>query len=90
MLTSSLIKFHSPGIAEIMFHLASGLAAGAPLVLFWGGGPNATAAWHAVFEGQVRESLLFYLIFVVVSALLLSHSYIRLASKTRRQLLLSR
>ena len=74
----------------MMFQIASVFAAGAPVVLFWGGGPNATSSWNAVYEGRVQESLVWYMVCVVVSAFVLSNSYNQLATRTRRQLLLSR
>lgn len=77
-------------IIEMMFHVASVVSAVAPVVLFWGGGSATSTSWSPVYEGRVHENLVWYLVCVVVSAVLLSHSYTSLATKTRKQLLLSR
>jgi hypothetical protein len=74
----------------MMFHIASVLAAASPVVLFWGGGSATSSNWSAVYEGYVHENLVWYLVCVVVSAALLSHSYTQVATRTRKQLLLSR
>jgi hypothetical protein len=77
-------------LSEMMFHVASVLAAASPVVLFWGGGSATSSRWSAVYEGYVHDNLLWYLVCVVVCSALLSHSYTQVATRTRKQLLLSR
>lgn len=68
--------------------MASVVAAASPLVLFWGS--SSSTNWSAVYEGRVHENLVWYLVCVVVSALALAHNYNVVATRTRRQLLISR
>lgn len=77
-------------LTETVFYVASLIAATAPLILFWGGGSFKSNNWSAVYEGKVHENIIWYLVCVVLSAVLLSHSYMALASRTRKQLLLAR
>lgn len=74
-----------------MFWVASVIAAVAPLVLFWGGGSlSESKYWSAIFEGRVHENVIWYLICVLISVVLLVHSYNVQATRTRRTLLLAR
>lgn len=76
---------------EILFWVASVIAAVAPLVLFWGGGSlSESKYWSAIYEGRVHENVIWYLICVVISVVILVHSYNVQATRTRRTLLLSR
>ena len=73
----------------MMFHCAGAIAAVAPVVLYWGVGASSSS-WSPVYLGRVHENIVWYAVCVVVTAALLSQSYALLASRTRRQLLLSR
>lgn len=75
---------------ETLFYVASVVAAASPLVLFLGSAASSSTNWSAVYEGRVHENLAWYLVCVVVSALALAHNYNVVATRTRRQLLISR
>lgn len=74
-----------------MFSVASIVASVSPLVIFWGGGSFANSKyWSAIIEGRVHENIIWYLVCVVVSAIVLVHTYNVQATRTRRKLLLTR
>lgn len=75
---------------ETLFYIAGVVSAVAPVILYWGGGQYTNAHWSPVYEGRVHENIVWYLVVVVVTAVLLGHTYMILASRTRKQLLLSR
>jgi hypothetical protein len=79
-----------PCTVEVLFCVAGLLAAASPLALFWGGGSSTSSSWSPVYEGRVHENIIWYLVCVITAAALLSHSYMILASRTRKNLLLSR
>jgi len=74
-----------------MFSVASIIASVSPLVIFWGGGSFANSKyWSAIIEGRVHENVIWYLVCVVISAVVLVHTYNVQATRTRRKLLLAR
>lgn len=82
---------HCSFYAEIMFSVASIIASVSPLVIFWGGGSLANSKyWSAIIEGRIHENIIWYLVCVVVSAVVLVHTYNVQATRTRRKLLLTR